>query len=142
MPSAPDSRLSVSRRIDRRPSGAHPHQAESRHNPSALKLLLITAEDPLTLQARSRELIRFPQLTMPLLGAQRLDRRLFNVSELIEMGYDDAHADSVPLIATYSTRQRRAGRPPAWATKQVDAEPITRAPVSAAKTPASTAWSK
>lgn len=32
------------------------------------KLHLITAEDPLTLKARSRELIRFPQLTMPLLA--------------------------------------------------------------------------
>ena len=32
-------------------------------------LHLITAEDPLTLQARARELIRFPQLTMPLLAA-------------------------------------------------------------------------
>lgn len=30
---------------------------------------LITAEDPLTLRARARELIRFPQLTMPLLAA-------------------------------------------------------------------------
>jgi protein-L-isoaspartate O-methyltransferase len=30
---------------------------------------LITAEDPLTLHARARELIRFPQLTMPLLAA-------------------------------------------------------------------------
>jgi len=30
---------------------------------------LITAEDSLTLEARSRELIRFPQLTMPLLAA-------------------------------------------------------------------------
>lgn len=34
-----------------------------------MKLHLITAEDPLTLAARSRELIRFPQLTMPLLAA-------------------------------------------------------------------------
>jgi radical SAM superfamily enzyme YgiQ (UPF0313 family) len=32
-------------------------------------LHLITAEDPLTLEARARELIRFPQLTMPLLAA-------------------------------------------------------------------------
>jgi radical SAM superfamily enzyme YgiQ (UPF0313 family) len=32
-------------------------------------LHLITAEDPLTLDARARELIRFPQLTMPLLAA-------------------------------------------------------------------------
>jgi radical SAM superfamily enzyme YgiQ (UPF0313 family) len=35
----------------------------------SLHLHLITAEDPLTLEARSRELIRFPQLTMPLLAA-------------------------------------------------------------------------
>ncbi|HNB54658.1 MAG TPA: radical SAM protein [Anaerolineales bacterium] len=34
-----------------------------------MHLHLITAEDPLTLQARARELIRFPQLTMPLLAA-------------------------------------------------------------------------
>lgn len=34
-----------------------------------MKLLLITAEDPLTRDARARELIRFPQLTMPLLAA-------------------------------------------------------------------------
>src|SRR4051812_34242647 len=34
-----------------------------------MHLHLITAEDPLTVHARSRELIRFPQLTMPLLAA-------------------------------------------------------------------------
>ncbi|MBI5304345.1 MAG: B12-binding domain-containing radical SAM protein [Chloroflexi bacterium] len=34
-----------------------------------MRLLLVTAEDPLTLDARSHELIRFPQLTMPLLAA-------------------------------------------------------------------------
>src|SRR5262249_36576297 len=34
-----------------------------------MHLHLITAEDPLTLRARARELIRFPQLTMPLLAA-------------------------------------------------------------------------
>ena len=34
-----------------------------------MRLHLVTAEDPLTLQARAHELIRFPQLTMPLLAA-------------------------------------------------------------------------
>src|SRR5512135_1127493 len=34
-----------------------------------MRLHLITAEDPLTLRARAHELIRFPQLTMPLLAA-------------------------------------------------------------------------
>ena len=39
-----------------------------------MHLHLITAEDPLTLHARARELIRFPQLTMPLLAALTPDR--------------------------------------------------------------------
>jgi len=39
-----------------------------------LHLHLITAEDPLTLAARARELIRFPQLTMPLLAALTPER--------------------------------------------------------------------
>src|SRR6266545_3582139 len=34
-----------------------------------IRVHLITAEDSLTLEARARELIRFPQLTMPLLAA-------------------------------------------------------------------------
>jgi len=34
-----------------------------------MRVHLITAEDPLTLDARARELIRLPQLTMPLLAA-------------------------------------------------------------------------
>ncbi|MBT9582653.1 B12-binding domain-containing radical SAM protein [bacterium] len=46
-------------------------------------LHLITAEDPLTLQARSRELIRFPQLTMPLLAA--LTPRHWEVSHCDEI---------------------------------------------------------
>ncbi len=33
-----------------------------------MRLHLIIAEDPLTLQARARKLIRFPQLTMPFLA--------------------------------------------------------------------------
>jgi hypothetical protein len=35
-----------------------------------MKLHLLTAEDPLTLNARARELIRMPKLPMPLLVAQ------------------------------------------------------------------------
>jgi radical SAM superfamily enzyme YgiQ (UPF0313 family) len=48
-----------------------------------MKLLLITCEDPLTLQARARELIRFPQLTMPLLAA--LTPRHWDVSHVDEI---------------------------------------------------------
>ncbi|CAM5347352.1 hypothetical protein [Streptomyces avidinii] len=48
------------------------------------------------------DLFVVPDEAVPLLGADRLDRRLFNVTDLIEMGYDDAKSAAVPLIATYA----------------------------------------
>src|SRR5690242_7319391 len=56
----------------RQPRGSHsicPRKAALGKKVTGVQLHLITAEDPLTLAARSRELIRFPQLTMPLLAA-------------------------------------------------------------------------
>jgi hypothetical protein len=44
-------------------------QEGSRRKGRNMRLHLITAEDQLTLKLRARELIRFPQLTMPLLAA-------------------------------------------------------------------------
>ncbi|MFE1444243.1 S8 family serine peptidase [Streptomyces sp. NPDC058739] len=48
------------------------------------------------------DLFVIPDEAAPLLGRDRLDRRLFNVTDLIEMGYDDAKSAAVPLIATYA----------------------------------------
>jgi subtilisin family serine protease len=59
------------------------------------------------------DLYVLPDEALPLITAQRLDRRLFNVTDLIEMGYDDAHTASVPLIAAYSPALARAANPPA-----------------------------
>lgn len=42
-----------------------------------------------------------PDSALPYLASGALDRRLFNVSHLIEIGYDDAHRDAVPLIVQY-----------------------------------------
>ncbi|HEX6343723.1 S8 family serine peptidase, partial [Umezawaea sp.] len=39
----------------------------------------------------------------------RVDRRLFDVTELVESRYDDAHRDSVPLILTSDDGVRAAG---------------------------------
>ncbi|MGH3879111.1 MAG: S8 family peptidase [Actinophytocola sp.] len=41
-----------------------------------------------------------PADALPLIAAGKLDRRLFDITALIEFGYDDAHRDSVPLIVT------------------------------------------
>ncbi|MEU9356736.1 S8 family serine peptidase [Streptomyces sp. NPDC048301] len=53
-----------------------------------------------------------PDRAMPLIAADKLDKRLFNVTQLVAMGYDDAHTDSVPLIAT-APRNSRSAKPPA-----------------------------
>ncbi|MFJ8988775.1 S8 family peptidase [Streptomyces sp. NPDC102279] len=53
------------------------------------------------MQTVNGDLFVTPDEAVPLLGTGRLDRRLFNVTGLIEMGYDDAKTTAVPLIATY-----------------------------------------
>ncbi|MFF7177700.1 S8 family serine peptidase [Streptomyces sp. NPDC008121] len=58
------------------------------------------------------DLFVVPDEAAPLLGSEKLDRRLFNVTDLIEMGYDDAKSASVPLIATYTQPKSRAAAPP------------------------------
>ncbi|MFG2077837.1 S8 family serine peptidase [Nonomuraea maritima] len=42
-----------------------------------------------------------PSDAMPLLAAGRLDPRLFNVTQLAALGYDDAASPALPLIVTY-----------------------------------------
>ncbi|MFG2644944.1 S8 family serine peptidase [Streptomyces sp. NPDC048370] len=58
------------------------------------------------------DLFVIPDEAAPLLGTDRLDRRLFNVTDLIEMGYDDAKSAVVPLIATYAEPKSRAAAEP------------------------------
>ncbi|WP_108585401.1 hypothetical protein [Paenisporosarcina sp. OV554] len=43
-----------------------------------------------------------PDKAQPYLAANELDRELFNITKLVEYGYDDAHVSDIPLIATYS----------------------------------------
>ncbi|WP_393063029.1 S8 family serine peptidase [Streptomyces sp. LN549] len=58
------------------------------------------------------DLFVIPDEAAPLLGADRLDRRLFNVTGLIEMGYDDAKSAAVPLIAAYAQPKSRSAVDP------------------------------
>ncbi|MDT9687316.1 S8 family serine peptidase [Streptomyces sp. P9(2023)] len=64
------------------------------------------------LQEIKGDLFVIPDEAAPLLGADKLDRRLFNVTDLIEMGYDDAKSAAVPLIATYAEPKSRAAAEP------------------------------
>ncbi|MEV6108988.1 S8 family serine peptidase [Streptomyces sp. NPDC051940] len=52
-----------------------------------------------------------PQAATSLLAADRLDERLFDVTGLVEMGYDDARSGGIPVIATAS--DARTGKSPA-----------------------------
>ncbi len=50
---------------------------------------------------QGKELFLVPDAAAPYLAAGRLDRNLFNVTKLIDDGYDDAHGGTLPLLATY-----------------------------------------
>ncbi|GAA4464409.1 S8 family serine peptidase [Phytohabitans houttuyneae] len=63
------------------------------------------------IQKNGGDLFVLPDEALPLLSGDKLDRRLFNVTDLIEMGYDDAKAAAVPLIARYVPGRARAASP-------------------------------
>ncbi|MCT2583948.1 S8 family serine peptidase [Actinophytocola gossypii] len=63
-----------------------------------------------------------------LVATGRVDRRLFDVTTLIEFGYDDAHRDSVPLIVTHPEDRaapRVAGATDTRALDSIDAVAMT-----------------
>ncbi|MEU0598891.1 S8 family serine peptidase [Streptomyces sp. NPDC006393] len=64
------------------------------------------------LQEIKGDIYVIPDEAAGLLAADKLDRRLFDVTDLIEMGYDDAEAGSVPLIASFTAAKTRAAVEP------------------------------
>ncbi|EWM67651.1 secreted peptidase [Micromonospora sp. M42] len=82
-----------------------------------------------------------PQDALPLVRAGKLDRRLFDVTGLIEAGYDDARRDTVPLLVTYRPGvARRAAAPLAGARVTRDLPAITGAAVVASKSDTGALW--
>src|SRR5262245_58515489 len=60
------------------------------------------------MEERAGDLYVVPDEAVGLLGADKLDPRLFDVTDLIEMGYDDAGTGQVPMIATFTHAQARS----------------------------------
>jgi subtilisin family serine protease len=60
------------------------------------------------MQTRGHDLYVVPDEAVGLLGADRLDPRLFDVTALVADGYDDAGTGRVPMIATYTRAADRA----------------------------------
>ncbi|TDW87163.1 PA domain-containing protein [Kribbella pratensis] len=54
------------------------------------------------------DLYVYPDAALPYLASGVLDERLFNVTELLSDGYDDAHSDGTPLIVSYAQGRKQA----------------------------------
>jgi subtilisin family serine protease len=68
-----------------------------------------------------QDLIVVPDDAAPLLASGRLDPLLFNVTELVRQGFEDAAAPTLPLIVTYTAAPARpvatsGARPVGWLT--------------------------
>ncbi|MDQ0793140.1 S8 family serine peptidase [Streptomyces sp. B1I3] len=59
-------------------------------------------------QQAGEDIYVLPDEASTLIAAGKLDRRLFNVTALAGMGYDDEHAGGIPLIATYPAGAARS----------------------------------
>ncbi|MFB6709592.1 S8 family serine peptidase [Streptomyces sp. NPDC056333] len=86
---------------------------------------VVTVRDADGRPARTRistsgdELYVYPESALPFVAQGALDRQLFNITDLIADGYDDAHRDRLPLIVSYSKAgaARRASAVPEGAVR-------------------------
>ncbi|MFI7673037.1 S8 family serine peptidase [Actinophytocola sp. NPDC049390] len=78
-----------------------------------------------------------PADALSLLRGDRLDRRLFDVTGLIDAGYDDANRDTLPLIVTYTGAVPRSVTA---ATITRELRSVNGSAVTADKATATTAW--
>jgi subtilisin family serine protease len=55
-----------------------------------------------------KDIYVYPDSAMPFLASGVLDEHLFDVTELLADGYDDAHSDHLPLIVSYTDAAARS----------------------------------
>ncbi|MER5983679.1 S8 family serine peptidase [Streptomyces sp. NPDC001787] len=93
-------------------------------------------------QQAGDDLYVLPDEATALLAAGKLDRRLFNVSALVKMGYDDSSTGGIPLIATYpASRAKALPAAPRGAKKVRTLKSIHGAALKADKDEARSFWS-
>ncbi|WP_299539081.1 S8 family serine peptidase [uncultured Streptomyces sp.] len=148
-------------------SAASPTQAESRRaaDPQSYDITLVTGDvvhyvdgagdqDTVTVdrpegatggvhvQQAGDDLYVLPDEATSLLAAGKLDRRLFNISTLVAMGYDDERSGGIPLIATYpASRARSLPAAPAGSDKVRTLSSIHGAALRTDKAQVRTFWS-
>lgn len=87
----------------------------------------------------------FPEDAAAALATGRVDRELFNVTGLIAHGFDDAHADSVRVIAQYDVGARSVADPapaPQGAAEAASLTSINAVAYAVAKDGAESAWAE
>ncbi|OXS63791.1 S8 family peptidase [Rossellomorea vietnamensis] len=83
----------------------------------------------------------FPNSAMPYMSAGKLDEDLFNITKLIEYGYDDKNTDAVPVIVEYEeTKAKSINAAPKGSKKVRELESIQGAALSAEKKQAEVFW--
>ncbi|WP_406422888.1 S8 family serine peptidase [Streptomyces sp. NBC_00873] len=88
-----------------------------------------------------KDLYVYPDTATEALAAGKVDEELFNVTGLIRQGYDDAHTDSVPLIAVYDRPvARTAPVTPRGAERGLVLDPIDGVALKADKKEAAAFW--
>ncbi|MFD5874588.1 S8 family serine peptidase [Streptomyces sp. NPDC060322] len=66
------------------------------------------AEGGVHVQQAGEDIYVIPDEATALIAAEKLDRRLFNISTLVGMGYDDRRSGGIPMIATYPASTARS----------------------------------
>lgn len=88
------------------------------------------------------DLYVIPAQAQAYLATNTLDRELFNVTKLIEYGYDDANRPDIPLIATYQGSQEMADsmKVPTGSEKEMTLDSIHGASLKESKSKSAKFW--
>ncbi|KQY56708.1 S8 family serine peptidase [Nocardioides sp. Root140] len=92
------------------------------------------------IQSVGKDLHVVPDEALPFLASGRLDADLFNVTDLIEQGYDDASVTKIPLIVQYRAGLRSQPATPKYADRGPALESIHGAAMAASKSKAEKFW--
>ncbi|WP_327088074.1 S8 family peptidase [Nonomuraea sp. NBC_01738] len=81
-----------------------------------------------------------PREAEQLIRSGQVDRRLFNVTQLIAQGYDDAHSQSIPMIVQYDAKARAKAAAPEGARVTKNLAGLGGAALTADKKQSGTFW--
>ena len=100
----------------------------------------LTSDEPYYFGNFDGDLTLVPASAYPLLTAGRLDQRLFNLTDLVAQGYDDASSDKLPLLLTAPSTLRSTPSAPQAATLRRTLPSVGSTAVSVQKSDAKTFW--